>query len=96
MFDLTRPPFYVRVRVRFRGRGRFRVRGRVRGYIKWRPCYIEQLPLECAQTQHTCGVPLDTINALRILSFPALPLVGHQKELEGVYELLIINPGSLL
>ena len=33
-----------------------------------------------AQTQRARGVPLDTINALRVFSFPALPLVGHQKE----------------
>ena len=33
-----------------------------------------------AQTQRERGVPLDTINALHIFSFPDLPLVGHQKE----------------
>ena len=33
-----------------------------------------------AQTQRARGVPLDTINALGVISFPALPLVGHQKE----------------
>ena len=33
-----------------------------------------------AQTQRSRGVTLDTINAPRVFSFPALPLVGHQKE----------------
>ena len=33
-----------------------------------------------AQTQRARGVPLDTINALRIFSFPALPSVGQEKE----------------
>ena len=31
-------------------------------------------------TQRTRGVPLDIINALRVILFPALRLVGHQQE----------------
>ena len=36
-------------------------------------------------TQRTRVVPLDTINALRIFSFPALRLVGHQQECMNLY-----------
>ena len=41
-----------------------------------------------AQTQRSRGVPLDTVNALRVFQFPALQLVGHQKEcMNSVYQL---------
>ena len=42
-----------------------------------------------AHTQCARGVPLDTINALHVFSFPALPLVGHRKEcMNCIYAML--------
>ena len=43
------------------------------------------------QTQRARGVPLDTVNALHIFSFPALPLVGHQKECMNDLQTLVVE-----